>query len=174
LHCLAYLDTQGTAVIIEFPGVLYRTGAEQKIRKYLVDNNFIDAIIQLPSNLFFGTPISTCIIVLKKSKKSNDILFIDASKEFEKNTNSNKLTENNISNIISYFSSRKDIEYISKVINNSEVAAKEYNLSVNTYIEQENTKKEIDINVLNEQLEKTVAKIETLRKKINEIVKELN
>jgi type I restriction enzyme M protein len=173
MHCLSYLSTDGTAAIVEFPGTLYRGGAEEKIRKYLIDNNYIDCIIQLPGNLFFGTSISTCIIVLKKSKKTNDVVFIDASKEYETNTNSNKLTQQNISNIYKYFNERKDIEFIVKVASYDEIVKKNYNLSVNNYVISEDTSEIIDIEEINKELEVTVKKIETLRAEINKIVKEI-
>lgn len=173
LHSLSWLATDGVAAIVCFPGIMYRGGAEQKIRQYLVENNFIDAIIQLPSNLFFGTSISTCIMVLKKSKIDNNILFIDASQEFLKVTNNNKLTSQNINNIIDYYSQRKDISYISKLASVEEIKSNSYNLSVNSYIEKQDTSEKIDINVLNSQIKETVSKIETLRSEIDKIVAEL-
>ena len=173
LHSLSWLATDGVAAIVCFPGIMYRGGAEQKIRQYLVENNFIDAIIQLPSNLFFGTSISTCIMVLKKSKIDNNILFIDASQEFLKVTNNNKLTSQNINNIIDYYGQRKDISYISKLANVEEIKSNSYNLSVNSYVEKQDTSEKIDINVLNSQIKETVSKIETLRSEIDKIVAEL-
>ena len=173
LHSLAWLSSDGVASIVCFPGLLYRGGAEQKIRQYLVDNNYIDTIIQLPSNLFFGTSIATCIMVLKKNKKSNDILFIDASKECVKITNNNKLTEENISNIIGIYADRKDKEYVSKVVNCSEVGANDYNCSVSTYVEQEDTREVIDIAKLNVEISELVLKIDELRASINEIIEEI-
>lgn len=141
-----------------FPGIFYRGGAEQKIRKYLVDNNFIDCIIQLPDNLFFGTTIATCIMVLKKSKKDNNILFIDASKECVKVTNNNKLTDENIDNIVKIFTDRKDIDYVAKLVSNTEIGENDYNLSVSTYVEKEDTREKIDIVELNKQIEEIVAR----------------
>ncbi|OKL23134.1 type I restriction-modification system subunit M [Metamycoplasma hominis] len=173
LHSLSWLATDGVAAIVCFPGIMYRGGAEQKIRQYLVENNFIDAIIQLPSNLFFGTSISTCIMVLKKSKIDNNILFIDASQEFLKVTNNNKLTSQNINNIIDYYGQRKDISYISKLANVEDIKSNSYNLSVNSYVEKQDTSEKIDINVLNSQIKQTVSKIETLRSEIDKIVAEL-
>ncbi|MCZ2781738.1 type I restriction-modification system subunit M, partial [Metamycoplasma hominis] len=170
LHSLSWLATDGVAAIVCFPGIMYRGGAEQKIRQYLVENNFIDAIIQLPSNLFFGTSISTCIMVLKKSKIDNNILFIDASQEFLKVTNNNKLTSQNINNIIDYYSQRKNISYISKLANVEDIKSNSYNLSVNSYVEKQDTSEKIDINVLNSQIKETVSKIETLRSEIDKIV----
>ena len=173
LHSLAWLSSDGVASIVCFPGLLYRGGAEQKIRQYLVDNNYIDTIIQLPSNLFFGTSIATCIMVLKKNKKSNDILFIDASKECVKVTNNNKLTEENISNIVGIYADRTDKEYVSKVVNCSEVGANDYNCSVSTYVEQEDTREVIDIAKLNVEISELVLKIDELRASINEIIEEI-
>ena len=173
LHSLAWLSSDGVASIVCFPGLLYRGGAEQKIRQYLVDNNYIDTIIQLPSNLFFGTSIATCIMVLKKNKKSNDILFIDASKECVKVTNNNKLTEENISNIVGIYADRTDKEYVSKVVNCSEVGANDYNCSVSTYVEQEDTREVIDIAKLNVEISELVLRIDELRASINEIIEEI-
>lgn len=173
LHSLAWLSSDGVASIVCFPGLLYRGGAEQKIRQYLVDNNYIDTIIQLPSNLFFGTSIATCIMVLKKNKKSNDILFIDASKECVKVTNNNKLTEENISNIVGIYADRKDKGYVSKVVNCSEVGANDYNCSVSTYVEQEDTREVVDIAKLNVEISELVLRIDELRASINEIIEEI-
>lgn len=173
MHSLSWLATNGTASIVCFPGILYRGGAEQKIRKYLVDNNFIDCIIQLPDNLFFGTSIATCIMVLKKSKKDNNILFIDGSKECVKVTNNNKLTDENIDNIIKIFTDRKDVDYVAKVVSNTEIEENDYNLSVSTYVEKEDTREKIDIVELNKQIEEIVAREQVLRDEIDKIVKEI-
>lgn len=173
MHSLSWLATNGTASIVCFPGIFYRGGAEQKIRKYLVDNNFIDCIIQLPDNLFFGTTIATCIMVLKKSKKDNNILFIDASKECVKVTNNNKLTDENIDNIVKIFTDRKDIDYVAKLVSNTEIGENDYNLSVSTYVEKEDTREKIDIVELNKQIEEIVAREQVLRDEINKIVKEI-
>ncbi len=174
MHSLSWLATNGTAAIVCFPGIMYRGGAEQKIRKYLVDNNYIDCIIQLPDNLFFGTSIATCIMVLKKGKAENKTLFIDASKECVKVTNSNKLTEQNIDNILKVFTERKDkIDYVSRLVENSEIAQNEYNLSVSSYVEAEDTREVIDIKVLNKQIDEIVAKENTLRTEIDKIIREI-
>lgn len=173
MHSLSWLATNGTASIVCFPGIFYRGGAEQKIRRYLVDNNFIDCIIQLPDNLFFGTSIATCIMVLKKSKKDNNILFIDASKECVKVTNNNKLTDNNIANIVKIFTDRKDIDYVAKLVSNTEIEENDYNLSVSTYVEKEDTREKIDIVELNKQIEEIVAREQVLRDEIDKIVKEI-
>jgi type I restriction enzyme M protein len=116
MHMLSWLSTSGTAAIVEFPGVLYRGGAEMKIRKYLVDNNYVDCVIQLPDNLFFGVSIATCIIVLKKSKADNSVLFIDASKEFQHVGNKNKLMDENIQHVLDAFIARKDNQYFSRLV----------------------------------------------------------
>lgn len=173
MHSLSWLATNGTASIVCFPGIFYRGGAERKIRKYLVDNNFIDCIIQLPDNLFFGTSIATCIMVLKKSKKDNNILFIDASKECVKVTNNNKLTDENIEHIVKIFTDRKDIDYVAKLVSNTEIGENDYNLSVSTYVEKEDTREKIDIVELNKQIEEIVAKEQVLRDEIDKIVKEI-
>ena len=173
MHSLSWLATNGTASIVCFPGILYRGGAEQKIRRYLVDNNFIDCIIQLPDNLFFGTSIATCIMILKRNKKDNSILFIDASKECVKVTNNNKLTDENIDNIVKIFKDRKDIDYVAKVVSNTEIEENDYNLSVSTYVEKEDTREKIDIVELNKQIEEIVARENTLRAEIDKIIKEI-
>ena len=173
MHSLSWLSTNGTAAIVCFPGIFYRGGAEKKIRKYLVDNNFIDCIIQLPDNLFYGTSIATCIMVLKKSKKDNSILFIDASKQFVKVTNNNKLSEENIKCILNTYIDRKDKQYMSRLVPSSEIAQNDYNLSVSTYVEKEDTREKIDIKVLNEQIKQIVAKEDILRKKIDEIIEDI-
>lgn len=158
MHSLSWLATNGTAAIVCFPGVMYRGGAEKKIRKYLIDNNFIDCIIQLPSNLFFGTSIATCIMVLKKSKTDNKTLFIDASKEFVKVTNNNKMTAENIENIVDSFTQREDKEYFAKLVSYNEIAENDYTLSVSTYVEQEDTREKIDIVKLNAEIKEIVAR----------------
>lgn len=173
MHMLSWLSTIGTAAIVEFPGVLYRGGAEQKIRKYLVDNNFVDTIIQLPPDLFFGTGIATCIVVLKKSKDDNKVLFIDASKEFVREGNKNKLTENNIQRILDTFVNRKDIKYFAKLVNHSDISNNDYNISVSSYVEKEDTREVIDIKELNKEIEKIVKREEELRKEIDRIVNQL-
>ncbi len=173
MHSLSWLATNGTASIVCFPGILYRGGAEQKIRKYLIDNNFVDCIIQLPDNLFFGTGIATCIMVLKKSKKDNSTLFIDASKDCIKVGNNNKLTENNIIDIVKVFEERKDVEYTAKLVSNKEIEENDYILSVSTYVEQEDTKEQIDIDVLNKEIDEIVEKEQTLRDEIKKSIEEI-
>ena len=173
MHCLSWLSASGAAAIVCFPGVLYRGGAEQKIRKYLIDNNYVDCVIQLPDNLFFGTSIATCIIVLKKNKKGSDTLFIDASKEFVKVTNSNKLTDANITKIVDAFAARADTQYFTRLVPNAEIAEQDYNLTVSTYVEQEDTREKIDIRALNAEIEKIVAREDVLRAEIAKIVAEI-
>ena len=173
MHSLSYLSSKGHAAIVCFPGIFYRKGAEQTIRKYLVDNNFVDCVIQLPENLFFGTSIATCILVMAKNKTENKVLFIDASKEFKKETNNNILEEKNIENIVEEFRNRSDKEYFSRYVDKGEIEENDYNLSVSTYVEKEDTREIIDIKVLNKEIEETVIKINELRASINEIVKEL-
>ena len=173
MHSLSYLSSKGRAAIVCFPGIFYRKGAERTIRKYLVDNNFVDCVIQLPENLFFGTPIATCILVMAKNKVENKTLFIDASKEFKKETNNNVLNPENIETIVKEFKERADVEYFARLVDNSEIMENDYNLSVSTYVEKEDTREIIDIKVLNKEIEETVKRIDILRASINEIVKEL-
>jgi len=173
MHMLSWLSTTGTAAIVEFPGVLYRGGAEQKIRKYLVDNNYIDTIIQLPANLFFGVGIATCIIVLKKSKTDNKTLFINASAQFVKAGNKNKLTEENRLAILNAFKERKDNPYFAALVDNADVAANDYNLSVTSYVAQEDTRELVDITALNAEIAELVERQNQLRTEIDAIVAEL-
>lgn len=173
MHSLYYLSSKGRAAIVCFPGIFYRKGAERTIRKYLIENNFIDTVIQLPENLFFGTSIATCVLVMSKNKTENKILFIDATKEFKKETNNNILTEENIGKIVKEFKERKDTEYFSRYVDIEEIKENDYNLSVSTYVEKEDTREKIDIKVLNEEIKETVKKIDELRASIDEIVKEL-
>ena len=174
MHMLAWLATSGTAAIVELPGVLHRPGAEKKIRQYLIDNNYVEAVIQLPSDLFFGTPIPTCIIVLKKSKKDNATLFIDASKEFIRKGINNVLTVENRKNILNAVIERKDIDHLAKLVPNKEVANKKYNLSVSQYVNKVDD--DIDVNIIgiNDNISKSVDIQNILRKKINDFVEELN
>ena len=173
MHSLAWLSTNGTAAIVCFPGIMYRGGAEKKIRQYLVDNNFIDCVIQLPSNLFFGTTIATCIMVLKRNKMDNRTLFIDASKECEKVTNNNKLTEDNIARIVGEFMSRADNKHFARCVDYQEIKDNDYNLSVSNYVEQEDTREVIDIVKLNAEIERIVAREQVLRAEIAKIIAEL-
>ena len=173
MHSLAWLASNGTAAIVCFPGIMYRGGAEQKIRKYLVDNNYVDCIIQLPSNLFFGTSIATCIMVMKKNKNDNKTLFIDASAECIKVTNNNKLTPENIERIVNTFANREEVRHFSHLASYEEVAANEYNLSVSTYVEAEDTREKVDIMQLNAEIEAIVAREQVLRAEIAKIIAEI-
>lgn len=173
MHSLSWLATNGTAAIVCFPGILYRGGAERKIRKYLIDNNFVDCIIQLPDNLFYGTGIATCVMVLKKSKSDNSTLFIDASKECVKVTNSNKLTEENIQKILDAFATRQDVAHFTALVHNEKIAEQDYNLSVSTYVEQEDTREVVDIQALNAEIEQIVAREQVLREEIAAIIVEI-
>jgi len=173
LHMLHWLSTSGTAAIVEFPGVLYRGGSEQKIRKYLIDNNYVDAIIQLPPDLFFGTTIATCIIVLKKSKKDNATLFIDASALSVRVGNKNKLIDDYRKQILNAYIQRKDEAHFAKLVLNSDIAENEYNIAVSSYVEQENTTEEVDIEKLNAHIAEIVIKQNKLRTAIDEIIADL-
>lgn len=173
MHMLSWLSAKGTAAIVEFPGVLYRGGAEGKIRKYLIDNNFVDTVIQLPSDLFFGTSIATCILVLKKNKTDNSILFVDASEEFVRNTNKNKLSDANIENILSLLKNRVDVENKAIVVPNEEIAENDYNISVNSYLKTATDEVEIDIVELNKNIQEIVAKQSQVRKELDSIIQEL-
>ena len=173
MHMLHHLSTTGTAAIVEFPGVLYRGGAEQKIRQYLIENNYVDTVIQLPANLFFGVGIATCIIVLKKSKADNSVLFIDASEECVKDGNKNKLTDDNIQTVFSYYADRKDVEYKAKLVSCKDILANDCNLSVSSYVEQEDKREAIDIKTVNATLSKLIAEGNSLNAKIDSIIKEI-
>lgn len=173
MHMLSWLSTEGVAAIVEFPGVLYRGGAEKKIRKYLVDNNYVDAVIQLPDNLFFGTSIATCILVLKKSKQDNSVLYIDASRQFIHEGNKNRLNEDNIKYIVELYRNRQDKDYESKLVSNKDIADNDYNMAVTSYVEKEDTREKIDIHELNKQIAEVVAREQELRNQIDQIVSEL-
>jgi type I restriction enzyme M protein len=173
MHMLSWLAVNGTAAIVEFPGVLYRGGAEQKIRRYLVDNNYVDTVIQLPPDLFFGTTIATCVIVLKKSKRDNAILFIDASAQFLRGTNKNRLTEANQDAILDAFTARTDADHFARLVDSAETAEKGYNLSVSSYVERADTREAVDITELNAQIARIVARQQELRTAIDAIVADL-
>ncbi|WP_260425113.1 N-6 DNA methylase [Arachnia propionica] len=158
MHILSWLAVNGTAAIVEFPGVLYRSGAEQKIRKYLVDNNYVDAVIQLPQDLFFGTTIATCIIVLKKSKPSNDVLFIDASAEFSRVGNKNKLQPEHQQRILELFTAREEVPHVASLVSNEDIGEADYNLSVSAHVEKEDTREAVDITELNAEIARIVAR----------------
>lgn len=173
MHMLSYLSNSGTAAIVEFPGVLYRGNAESKIREYLVKNNFIDCVIALPDNLFFGTSIATCILVLKKNKKDDTTLFIDASKEFVKEGKKNKLKVHNRERILQTYIERKAIKHFCALANIEKIQENDCNLSVNRYVEQEDTKEIIDIKALNDEISQIVEKQSALRNRLDLIIKEL-
>ena len=173
MHSLSWLAANGTAAIVCFPGIMYRGGAEKKIRQYLIDNNFIDCVIQLPSNLFFGTSIATCIMVMKKNKTDNKTLFIDATGECVKVTNNNKLTPENIERIVDVFAKREEIQHFSHLASYEEVSKNDYNLSVSTYVEAEDTREKIDIVKLNAEIKKIVAREQVLRDEIDKIIAEI-
>lgn len=176
LHSLHYLSAKGKAAIVCFPGIFYRGGAEQKIRKYLVDNNFVETVIALPPNLFYGTSIAVNILVLSKNKTENKTQFINASGEdfFKKETNNNVLTDEHIAKIIDLFAKKENVEYVASWVDNEKVAENDYNLSVSVYVEAKDTREVIDITKLNEEIDQTVKRIDTLRAEINHIIKELD
>ena len=175
MHSLNHLSNKGRAAIVCFPGIFYRGGAEKTIRQYLVDNNFVEAVIALPDNLFFGTSIATTILVLAKNKLKNKTLFIDASKEFKKETNNNVLTDSNIEHIVELFTNYQSVDYKATLVDNDVIGSEQdYNLSVSTYVEQEDTREKIDIDVLNKEIAETVTKIGHLRAEIDKIVEELS
>lgn len=175
MHALNYLSSKGRAAIVCFPGIFYRGGAEQKIRKYLIDNNFVETVISLASNLFYGTSIAVNILVLSRHKMDNKTQFIDASGEnfYKKETNNNILTDEHIAQIIKIFESKEDIEYVSKSVDNNDIAIENYNLSVSSYVQAKDTREVIDITELNAQIKTTVAKIDILRSEIDKITSEI-
>jgi len=174
MHMLWHLSERGTAAIVEFPGVLYRGGDEKKIRQYLISHNFVDTVIQLPANLFFGVGIATCIIVLKKSaKRDSSVLFIDASKLFAKNGNKNILLPEHQDKIMELFANRRDEQYLAKLVKNDDILENDCNLSVSSYVEQEDTREVIDITEVNAKLKALVAEGNALNQKIEAIVKKL-
>ena len=174
MHMLKSLSESGTAAIVEFPGVLYRGGAEKKIRQYLVTNNFVDTVIQLPQNLFFGVSIATCIIVLRKSARpDNNILFVVASRQFVKNGNKNLLTPENQDAIVNAYAERKEVQYFTRLVSCQDVAANDHNLSVSSYVEQEDTREAININDVNAKLKTLCAEGSRLRNEINQLIETL-
>lgn len=174
MHMLYHLAESGTAAIVEFPGVLYRGGDEQKIRQYLVKNNCVDTIIQLPANLFFGVGIATCIIVLKKSKKADGkVLFIDASAQCVKAGNKNKLTPENQDAIFKAYADRQDVQYFTKLVSNDDILANDCNLSVSSYVEQEDKREKVDIDAVNAQLREVISCGNALRDEIEKLIAEL-
>ena len=175
LHCLSYLSGKGRAAIVCFPGIFYRGGAEQKIRKYLVDNNFVETVISLAPNLFYGTSIAVNILVLSKHKTDTKIQFIDASGEefYKKETNNNVLSQEHIDAIMQLFDSKEEKEYVSKNVDNEKIAEGNYDLSVSSYVEKKDTREVIDIDVLNAEIKKTVKNIDRLRSEIDAIIAEI-
>lgn len=173
MHILRWLAVNGTAAIVEFPGVLYRGGAEQKIRKYLIDNNYVDAVIQLPPDLFFGTTIATCVIVLKKSKTDNSVLFIDASSEFKRVGNKNKLTADHQQNVLMTLEGRLEEAHYSTLVSNADVADNGYNIAVSSYVEAEDTREVVDIDALELKIGGIVERQTALRTEIDAIVADL-
>ena len=175
MHSLSWLANNGAAAIVCFPGIMYRSGAEQKIRKYLVDNNYVDAIVQLPANLFLNVTISVDIMLLRKNKTDNSIMFVDASGECVKVTKNNRLSEENIARIVSAVAGRKDIPHFCRLVPNAEVGSAEnaYNLSVSTYVEAEDTREKVDIVALNAEIAKIVAREAVLRAEIDKIIAEI-
>jgi len=173
MHMLAWLAVQGTAAIVEFPGVLYRGGAEQKIRHYLVEGNYIDTIIQLPPDLFFGVTIATCIIVLKKSKADNHVLFIDASNEYVRKGNKNTLTADNRAKILQAMQQRQNIPHFAQLVSNTDIVENHCNLSVSTWVEAKDTREAVDIQTLNADIARIVARQAQLRSAIDSMVQEL-
>ncbi len=173
MHIMNSLSTNGTAAIVEFPGVMYRGGAEKKIRKYLVDNNFVDTVIQLPKDLFFGTGIQTCILVLKKSKKDNKVLFINAEREFARFGNKNKLRPQDIEKVINKYTNRGDEEYFARLVDQTEIADSDYSLSVTSYVIAEDLRENVDIKVLNKSISEIVKRQSELRTELDRIVLDL-
>ncbi|MGO1751616.1 MAG: type I restriction-modification system subunit M [Psychroflexus sp.] len=175
MHALSYLSSKGRAALVCFPGIFYRGGAEQKIRKYLVDNNFVETVISLAPNLFFGTSIAVNILVLSKSKTDNKTQFIDVSGEkfFKKETNNNILTDAHIKSIVEMFDSKEEVAHVATTIDNSKIAENDYNLSVSSYVEPEDTREKINIEELNKEVTQTVKKIDKLRSDIDLIIKEI-
>ena len=175
LHALSYLSSKGRAALVCFPGIFYRGGAEQKIRKYIVENNFVETVISLAPNLFYGTSIAVNILVLSKHKSDNKTQFIDVSGEkfFKKENNNNVLKDGHIDRIMEMFDRKEDVEYVAKSVDNNKIAENDYNLSVSSYVEPQDTREKIDIVMLNKEVSKNVEKIDVLRTDIDAIVKEI-
>src|SRR5699024_8072114 len=173
MHMLHHLEEDGVAAIVEFPGILYRGHDEMKIRKYLVDNNFIDAVIQLPPNLFFGTSINTVILVLKKNRATTDILFVDAAGEFVKNGAKNTLTKQNQNDILNLYFNRSPVPYKAALVTPNDIKDKNYNLSVNTYVKKEDTREVVDIEKLNADIAEICTAQAVLKQRVDEIIAEL-
>lgn len=173
MHSLSWLSEKGSAAIVCFPGVMYRSGAEKEIRKYIIEENFVDCVISLASNLFFGTSIAVCILVLRKNKTDKNTLFINANEEFIKVTNKNMLSKENLENILKLYTDRVEVPHLSKLVSIEEIAKNDYNLSVSSYVEVKDTREIIDIKVLNKEIEEIVKRQSVLRNKIDSLVREL-
>jgi type I restriction enzyme M protein len=173
LHALNYLSSKGRAAIVCFPGIFYRGGAEKKIRQYLVDNNYVETVISLAPNLFFGTSIAVNILVLSKHKTDTKTQFIDASQFFKKDTNNNRLTDKHIEQIMALFDRKDDVAYLAQCVEHQSITDNDYNLSVSAYVEAEDTREVIDITQLNAEIKTTVSKIDKLRSDIDAIVAEI-
>jgi type I restriction enzyme M protein len=173
MHMLSWLAVTGTAAIVEFPGVLYRGGAERKIRQYLIDNNFVDAVIQLPNDLFFGTTIATCVLVLKKSKRDNSVHFIDATTEFTHIGNKNHLAPEHQQKILDAFTNRRDTDHFARLVPYEDIKANDYNISVSSFVEPLDTREVVDITELNSDIARLVARQQELRQQIDAIVADM-
>ncbi|ENY6719714.1 type I restriction-modification system subunit M [Campylobacter jejuni] len=173
MHSLSWLSEKGSAAIVCFPGVMYRSGAEKEIRKYIIEENFVDCVISLAPNLFFGTSIAVCILVLRKNKTDKNTLFINANEEFIKVTNKNMLSKENLENILKLYTDRVEVPHLSKLVSIEEIAKNDYNLSVSSYVEVKDTREIIDIKVLNKEIEEIVKRQSVLRNKIDSLVREL-
>jgi type I restriction enzyme M protein len=173
LHALSYLSSKGRAAIVCFPGIFYRGGAEQKIRQYLVDNNYVESVISLAPNLFFGTTIAVTILVLSKHKTDTTTQFIDASGLFKKETNNNVLLDDHIKEIMEVFDSKANIDHFATSVSHERIAGNDYNLSISSYVEAKDNREVVDIAQLNAELKITVTKIDQLRKDIDAIVAEI-
>lgn len=170
MHSLSWLAPNGTAAIVCFPGILYRGGAERKIREYLIDNNYIDCIIQLPNKLFFGTPVATCIMIMKKNRKDHQILFIDATSEYISFAHNNKLAPENISHIVDAFVKKEEIKHFTHLASRKEISNNDYSLTVSMYVKAKETREKIDIEELNKKIKGIVAREQVLYKEIDKIV----
>lgn len=173
MHSLSWLSEKGSAAIVCFPGVMYRGGAERDIRKYMIEENFVDCVISLAPNLFFGTSIAVCILVLRKNKTDKNTLFINANEEFIKVTNKNMLSKENLENILKLYKDRKEVPHLIKLVSIEEIAKNDYNLSVSSYVEAKDTREIIDIKALNKEIEEIVKRQSVLRNKIDSLVREL-
>ena len=173
MHILSWLAEDGTAAIVQFPGVLYRGGTEKKIRKYLVDGNYVDAVIQLPVDLFYGTTIGTCVLVLKKSKKDSNVLFIDASQLFERSGTKNQINEAHRQQILDVYAKRENVEHFAHLVAIEDIKEADYNMSVSSHVEPEDTREVIDITALNSEINQIVTRQAELRAAIDQIVADL-